>query len=89
MGYHCFTVYTEADGDVEENEKSEVKFSKAMDTVEAIVAQLIEKQRLKNSLTVKTHECPCDSTTKPPTPKGSALSPPRTEPTTVVQVGVI
>lgn len=57
-----------------------------MDTVEAIVTQLIEKQRLKNAMIVKTHECPCDSTTKTPTPKGPALSPPQTESTTVVQV---
>ncbi|OQR70254.1 hypothetical protein BIW11_11747, partial [Tropilaelaps mercedesae] len=84
-----FTVYTEADGDLDEKAKVGVKFSKAMDTVESIVTQLIEKQRLKNALTIKTHEFPCDSTTKPPTPKGPALSPPRTEPTTIVQATVV
>ncbi|XP_064459718.1 calmodulin-binding transcription activator 2-like isoform X3 [Ornithodoros turicata] len=58
---------------------NELEISTA-ETVEAIVQQLMEKQRAKN--TARTHECPCDSTTKAtPSPASSTATTSSNSPT--------
>lgn len=52
----------------------DVKKVTSLNTVESIVNQLLEKQKEKVSCPEKGPECPCDSTTKPPTPKNTVAS---------------
>ncbi|XP_018495633.2 calmodulin-binding transcription activator 2 [Galendromus occidentalis] len=60
--------------DIDHEDIRSVKKVTSLNTVESIVCQLLEKQKEKVSSPDKGPDCPCDSTTKPSTPKSNITS---------------